>query len=441
MAASVQFGTKTKLYILLATIGTDGDILPYVAVGAKLRERGHQVTLAAGANYQSLAAEHDFDFCELLSLAETDQLMGDPDFWHPFKGALVASRAGVKMIPRQYQQLREFGMMENLVIVSSPALFAAQMVIEKFGVPSANLVMQPWMLPSSFVPPVMPGLPFLRWLPRPLRKLFWRLLDEVGDRLVSRTLNVFRAEHSLPPVRRIFSNWLSRELVLGMFPEWYGARQPDWPAAFRYAGFPLFSGGKRPELSRELMHFHASGPPPIVFTLGTGLKHGASLYHAGVEAIRLLGRRAIFLTKFREQLPATLPPNIFYAEFAPFEKLFPISAAVVHHGGIGTTSQALRAGIPQLVLPIAFDQLDNALKVKSMGAGLFIKTWRATPGRIAQKLEQLRDVQFKVACERLTTNFTGTDPAVTAAEAVEQLGGRRYEKAGSMAARNALLGP
>src|SRR4029077_17247403 len=112
-----------------------------------------------------------------------------------------------------------------------------------------------------------------------------------------------------------------------------------------------------------------AAPPPIAFTFGTGMMHGARLFRASIEACERLGARGILLTGFSDQLPAPLPRLVHHCPYASFQKLFPRCAAVVHHGGVGTTAQALAAGVPQLVLPLAWDQPDNAARVKGLGVG------------------------------------------------------------------------
>src|SRR5207249_10540808 len=97
--------------------------------------------------------------------------------------------------------------------------------------------------------------------------------------------------------------------------------------------------------------------------------HWARLFRNAIEACRLLGERGILLTKFGQQLPTPLPPFVRHCDYAPFRKLFPHCGGVVHHGGVGTTAQALAAGIPQLVLPMAWDQPDNAVRIQRLGAG------------------------------------------------------------------------
>ena len=128
------------------------------------------------------------------------------------------------------------------LIVTNPGILAARLVQDRHGKPVATLLLQPGLLPSVCAPPVMPAVSLPQWAPRWAGHIYWRLVDAAGDLLVGRELNRVRASLGLPPVRRLFRWWLSPQLVIGMFPEWYAAPQADWPPQLRLAGFPRFDG-------------------------------------------------------------------------------------------------------------------------------------------------------------------------------------------------------
>src|SRR5436305_6257835 len=99
------------------------------------------------------------------------------------------------------------------------------------------------------------------------------------------------------------------------------------------------------------------------------MAHGAAFFRAAVRACEGTGARGLLLTRYPGRLPARLPPSVRHVPFAPFRRLLPLCRAVVHHGGVGTTAAALAAGTPQLVLPLAWDQPDNAAPVRRLGCG------------------------------------------------------------------------
>lgn len=140
-----------------------------------------------------------------------------------------------------------------------------------------------------------------------------------------------------------------------------------------------------------------------------------------MRACELSGRRGLLLTQNASQLPATLPPQVAHFSYVPFTALLPRLSALVHHGGIGTTCQALLAGVPQLVRPMGFDQFDNAQRVLTLGVGRQLLPKQYTPDAVARALSELT-----------------TAPAIRA-RCAELANTRSREKPGTAAAAEALL--
>ena len=409
---------------ILVSVGTDGDVFPYAGLGSVLRERGHRVTLVASGQYAPLAAAHGFEFRPLVSQEENRELLEDPGFWNPLKTAQISARWGNRFIGRQYDLLSELATPGDSVLVSNPGVLASSIVHEKSGRPLANLVLQPWMIRSTDAPPVMPLFGLARW-PRPAVNFFWRLLDGVVDGLMGSHLNRVRVSVGLKPARRIFRNWLARQLVIGMFPEWYGPPQRDWLPQIRLVGFPRFDGvAAGATLPEELERFLAQGSPPVAFTFGTEMLHARELFKKCSEACVRAGKRGIFLTRYRQQLPDVFPADQNHCAFAPFQQLFPRCAGVVHHGGIGTTARALAAGRPQVVVPICFDQMDNAARVQSLGVGETVGRGRPV-AEFAQALVRLTTMErVQQARDLAATRDFSTDAFGAAARLVEGLVGQ-----------------
>jgi rhamnosyltransferase subunit B len=122
------------MHVLLVSVGTDGDIFPYVGLGRKLRARGHQVTLTASAQYESLATAHGLAFHALVSTEEHDELFGHPDFWNALKNAPLMARWGMRFLQRQYDLLSKL-VTEDTVLVASPGVLAASWSTNKLALP------------------------------------------------------------------------------------------------------------------------------------------------------------------------------------------------------------------------------------------------------------------------------------------------------------------
>jgi rhamnosyltransferase subunit B len=409
------------MHALLVTIGTDGDVFPYAGLGERLLARGHHVTLLSSEHYAGLATDFGFDFRAILSNAEADEFLANPDLWHPIKSGLFAARWGVRFIRRQHEVLADVARDPEAILVANPGVVAARLIQDQRLRSVATILLQPALIPSVFEPPVMPRFNLPRGAPRWMWSLYWRLLDAAGYFLVTRDLNRIRVSLGLPPIRRLFQWWLSPELVIGMFPDWYASPQPDWPAQMRLAGFPLFSGRSRAMLSAEVRDFCSKGSPPIAITLGTGMRHGSEFFRAAVEACRVLDKRGILLTKYPHQLPHPLPEFMLHCNFAPFQELFPLCAAVVHHGGVGTTAQALASGTPQLVLPLAWDQADNAHRVTQLQAGSSLGPSRRSARELARALAALMTPELRERCRELSARFKSSDAFEVAAAWLEEL--------------------
>ncbi|MCP5114555.1 MAG: glycosyltransferase, partial [bacterium] len=359
--------------------------------------------------------------------AEEDyrQAITDPDMWHPYRSfSVVAKRLMIPWVRPVYNLIAEHASDPGLVVVAPATAIGARIAQEKLGVPLATVHLQPVMLRSVVSPPVFGFPDILGHLPRALRGLFFKAVDAfLIDRLLAPETNAFRAELGLAPVERLFDHWLhSPELVIGFFPEWFAAEQPDWPPRVHRVGFPLYDeSGARPAPA-ELGEFLDAGEAPVVFTAGSAMAQGEEFYRVSVEVCERIGRRGILLTQFPEQLPADLPRRVRHFEFVPFSEVLPRAAAFVHHGGIGSTAQALAAGVPQLVVPFAHDQPDNATRVKRLGVGELLLPRQYKAPRVAQRLNRLLDSdEIKDRCAKRAVTLRKGEAINRACELLEEL--------------------
>jgi rhamnosyltransferase subunit B len=165
-------------------------------------------------------------------------------------------------------------------------------------------------------------------------------------------------------------------------------------------GFARWSGTAGQSLDPALLSFLNAGPAPIGFTPGSAMARGHDFFARALAASAALNQRALLITPFADQLPHPLPPHAHAVSYAPFDALLPRLAALVHHGGIGTTAQALAAGLPQGVAPFAHDQFDNATRLVKRGVGLRLTT-RSSVRQWATTLDRLlRDPSIAAACQR-----------------------------------------
>ena len=377
---------------LLLPVGSHGDVLPMLGLGRALRQRGWQVKALVSPVFEEAAGAAGLPIRPLGTREDYDRAQHDPDL-HSLKRGLKA----VGRVLEQYTQQSYDELIQEIDSSSEPTLligttlsFPIRLAQEVRGLPTVSVHLSPAVFRSTIRPPVLSPLgPLPGWLPRWLLSAFWWLSDRLLiDRFLGAPLNRVRARIGLKPVRGVMDTWMNQvDLSLGFFPEWFFPPPPDWPANLQLTGFPLWDLDSNQALPAELEGWLDQGEPPLIFTGGTAFATMKPFYEACVQAASLLGRRALVLTRHTSNLPDSLPEYVRRVEYAPFSQLLPRAAAIVHHGGIGTVAQALSAGVPQLVVPRAHDQFDNAHRVEILEAGLWCRS--AWPERIAEGLGEL----------------------------------------------------
>ena len=400
--------------VLILAIGSYGDVLPMAGMAMRLHQRGHAVTLFTNGHFRELVQKTGVEFAVMGTADEYDAMANNPALWHPHKGwRLIMKRLVSGALEDVYTLLKSRVIQGNTLMISSTLGFAARLIQETHHIPHATVHFSPGVFHSAHKAPQVPGLSLPDWLPVPFKQGVWKFLDyTMIDPVVKSKLNHFRRQLGLPPVSRIFHDWLhSPDLVLGLFPEWFAAPQPDWPSQTRVTGFPLFDDPHDSSLPTGVQDFLEQNSPPLVFTPGSAMKHGRRFFLEAARACQLTDHRGIFLTRYPEQLPPSLPKGVKHFSYVPLSRLLPHAAALIHHGGIGTCSQALRSGIPQVIQPLAFDQFDNAARVRKLGVGTMIpKRWFRAPV-IAQRVQSLlNSSDVKTQCRKMMNYFPGKDP-------------------------------
>ncbi len=411
---------------LITALGSYGDVFPMVGLGAALHGRGHQVTLVTNPHFQAIVACTGIEFLPLGTSEQYDELAHHPDLWHPVRGPLLVVRTSFTEALRELYDTVSANVQPGETILVAHCLdLASRIHHDKFGTPLASVHFAPVALRSFHQSPQMFGMLMQNWLPSSLRRFQYWLADKIIDHLVAGEVNALRGELGLSSVRRIMHEWyFSPQLVLGLFPEWFAPPQPDWPPHTQLTSFPLWDQSGQEPLSKEVEYFLQSGSPPIVFAPGSAMTAGEKFFAAASDACQRLNRRGIFLTKYPEQLPDSLPATIKHCHFVPMSSLLTKCAGLVHHGGIGTSAQGLAAGLPQVVMPMAYDQLDNAARLKSLGVAEILRPKRFTGTNLAGILDRLLTNSVVLGKSRHWAQQLDTPAAMAAScEALESLAG------------------
>ena len=398
---------------------------PVIELGTALNRRGHRAAVITNAFFEQQAKDAGLDFVAMGTIEEAEQIIADLRLWHPRKSfTCIVERAIVPNIERLYQIIRE-RQTPRTVVAASGLCLGARIAQEKLGVPLATVHIQPAMLRSLVDSGTQGRIPMDSNVPRFFKQAFFWLADKIMvDRQLAPPLNSFRASLGLPPVNRILRDYVhSPQLVIGLFPEWFAPPQPDWPQNTHLVGFVMHDDGERRKLTPEVEKFLAAGPPPLLFTPGTAAATLRDFFRESVEACRIGGYRAMLVTIFPEQLPGDLPPGVRHFTYLPFSQVLPRSSALVYPGGIGTMAQAIKAGIPHLVVPHGHDQPDNALRIKRLGLGTRIYPERYQASRIATALKQLlASAEVRERCNRFPERIDSQAAVERACDLIEALG-------------------
>ena len=410
----------------MVTLGSAGDVHPFLALGTALRLRGHAVTLATSGYFEDLVRSEGLGFARMGTREDFEEILANPDVWCPRRGIpLLVEKVIIPALPRAYELIENFDRRDTVVVASTLAL-GARVAQEKLDVPLATVHLQPYSFLSFEEPPVSPLFNLPRWLPRQLGGGVWRVIEGVADRLLGAEVNRFRSGLGLPSARRIFTGWGNSPLkVIGLFPEWFAPPAPDWPEQTVLTGFLFFDRGGEAPLAEEAEAFLGSGSPPVLITPGTAMAHAAEFFEAALEACRILDRRALLVTGHRGHLPSPLPGNALHVDYVPFSQVLQRCAAIVQHGGIGTTAQALAAGIPQLVQPMNFDQPDNAARLERLGVARSLDRREGSARTMADALGSLLGSgEVRKRCRSLAARIDPLRSLKRACRAVEELDGQ-----------------
>ncbi len=408
---------------LFATIGSLGDLHPYIAIARAVISRGHQAVIVAAEEYRDAVEKAGVEF------APARPSLKDFGDYQQAVARIFNVRRGPERLVREmimpnlrssYEDILRASQGADL-LVSHPLTLALQLVAQRRALPWVASVLSPLSFMSNYDPPVIAAAPWLRILRR-LGPAGYGVVFSLFKRVVrkwEKPLRDFRNELGLPPSNQMamFEGQFSPLLNLALFDPQLARPQPDWPQNTFVCGAPVFPGEMQDEAPlRDLESFLAAGDAPIVFALGSSAVWVAGRFweHA-VAAAGQTGRRAILITG--PTVTKSLPANVKAFSYLSYSKIFPHAAAVVHQAGIGTLAQALRAGRPQLLLPLAFDQPDNATRARALGLARTIPFRTTNVQRLVSQLELLlSDRSYAEKATTVANDLANRDGAATAAD-------------------------
>lgn len=418
----------------MLTLGTRGDTEPFVALGRALRERGHEVRLAALEPFRDMVAEHGLEFAPWP---------GDPE-------EMFATEAWERLVVRPWNVLahmRALGaMIEPIFERIGPEAMAASCEGVDAVVFTANTAFARREALERRLPFVMASLgPFepTGEFPHPLLASGVRL-GRVGNRLSYAAVNLLLGDILREPVRpgNRARAGLRRLPIPGGSPAWpqypvvVGVseavlpRPRDWPTQIHQTGFWLTPAPASAAVPEPLEAFLAAGDPPVYVSFGSMRPVEAErLLGAVLAATGRLGLRTVLGSGFARAAATLDRDDVLLAETLPHELVLPRFRSFVHHGGAGTVARGLTAGLPTLVVPFVFDQWFWGSRVAAIGAGPPpIRRHQVTAERLTTALERLESDPVRSAAAAVGERMRAEDGAGDAAGLIEELLGSRPER-------------
>lgn len=364
------------MHITLATVGSRGDVQPYIALGVGLKAAGHSVCVATHTQFESVIRNCGLDFSPVegnpreaveSELGQKWLASGTNVFAFVRHMVELMSPLMVRGTADCLNACRHADLAFYSILGSLPVLSVSQ----RLGIPAWGAFLQP-ATPTGYFPsfayPIHTNLGALH------NKFTYLVGEQLFWLMFRSSMNRARAEVlGLPPlpVRTQMGAW--RKIGL---PGFYGysptvlPKPPDWPDHLHVTGYWFLERNSAWAPTPDLVEFLESGAPPVY--VGFGSMHAKSAEQTTrsvVEALDRVGMRGIILSGWGALSHSDLPDHVYPVKSIPHDWLFPRVAAVVHHGGAGTTAAGLRAGAPTVVTPFFGDQYFWGRRVAAVGAG------------------------------------------------------------------------
>lgn len=380
--------------ITLLSRGTGGDIYPFIKIGKALKERGHEVVVLTNLKFVEKVEDSALSCFPLDDFTTFEEWMDD-------HGESRSKASWLRYVIYKnvllYRVVERHCTAETLLISHYELHVIAQMIADNLG--------------TTYLP-VFPSPHFIQVAPD--------LVDHYTS--TSGFVNELRRDVGLGPIDD-WQSWLSAPgCGMGFWPSWFGQPDESWLLQVEPVGFvrdESIETGPLPSSVEDELHGEAA---PILITHATSRPKDPSFFEASIEACRLLGRKVILVTSDTDLLDDAPTDCVQTFEYLPFADLMPKMGAVIHHGGIGTSGQALNSGVPQLVLPLGYDRGDNAVRLKQLGVADFLLQPDWQPDAIAESLSRLlSSVEINARCQELSHKSKTGDSVSAACAYIESL--------------------
>lgn len=370
--------------IIITTHWSDGDVIPFLYIGKYLKKCGHEVTIFTHCFYEEKAKEAGINFVAWDTWDEYRELMDSVTKY----ADTTAGKEEIQLFQdkyesisvriKEYELLKPYCVRENTILIAkNRSSIAALMIAEKLKLPLIWVYVNPYEYESI------------------------DNYNKLNSEKLCEEANELREKIGLKPIGSWLAWQYSPKVQIGLWPEWYKSDIVTTPSNIRLIGFPLEPINKiNCLIPNELMDILLENPSPIIISGGTSKKIRNEFYNVSIEVATNFNRKVIVATRYKELLPAQIPENIFVFDYIPLYEALSYASLIIHHGGIGTTSNALSVGVPQLILADYIDRPLNGAIVKQIGLGEYLPPLRWNHKNITDNINKLLTSDYREKCFR-----------------------------------------
>jgi rhamnosyltransferase subunit B len=351
---------------VVATLGSLGDLHPFLAIARALQERGETVLFLSQEPHRAEVGSQGLRFEPIVSAHDHARALKHPDLWHPVRGFGVLWRhVVVPAIDPTASILQKLMLAQpgEVRVIASPLLLGARLLYDLAPYDLTTAHTAPAGLRSSQDPMFIGSWRVPSACPAPVRRMLWRALDRLKlEPLAAPGLNNWREAHGLPSLDGpVFAAWLhSPHRTVALFPSDFGPQATDWPVPVVHVGFPGYLAQAEPPPDPELEQFIGPGsqaPLALIYPGSAPTRQHARLLALAAQ-FRQAGYRCLVIGATQQPADRLLcRPRVHMPSVLAQARVF------VHHGGIGSIAHGMAANIRQIVDPAAYDQFDNAWRL------------------------------------------------------------------------------
>ncbi len=389
--------------IIIVTHWTGGDVYPFIKIGLALKNQKHEVTVITHCCYEKDVKDRGLAFAALDDENEYEEFIND----FPLLADAVKNLQGVQYFNEKYYSspriMKEVGIIskycnrtDTILIARHRSSISALLVAEKYGFP---------VVPVLLAPNYLSHMDFH---------------EEIMGKDMCEKINQSRSLLGLP----LISSWkdwlLSPPTFIAAWPEWYAEVDYRLCPDVHFIGFITEKTNEETELDPEIEHLLNSKKTVALITGGTSKMLNPDFYKISAEACFEAGFSGILVTAYDQYIPKPLPEGIIHRNNLNLNLYLPKVNMVIHHGGIGTITEAIISGTPQIILPHLADRPDNALRIQSFGIGLSFPPKKWVPKKMADSMKRFLESNYKEKCEFYKSKLINQDVSAELKKVIEK---------------------